>query len=544
MNTALPRVSVIVSTNGRCESLANLVSCLRYQQFKEFELCLVCGPNDDGSRELARSWQASGEIKLAYNDEMNLSCSRNAGLAIAAGEYAAFIDDDALPEAIWLADLTEALRSGDAAGAGGLVFEPNGRSLQFRYSNCNRFGIAEHGLTEPGSAAAFPFSPHFSHFMGTNCIFRRDAITALGGFDEEYQYYLEETDLCCRLVDAGFKLHQLNRAPVYHKFLSGTVRDAAGIMTRNYQTLKSQLYFSLRHARGHASLCEILEVAREFGETKRANLEAHAVAGRLHTATLDEFDADMERAWQVGLVRGLSGVPKLRSTSFFAQPTPFLPFPVKAGVRQGKHIVFLLDAGHNARDLYQRTLKLAESLVADGHLVRMVTVAETKESEDDESVDFAGGVWLHRLTPAFPADPPSPAVAEVKDQFWGRAVAVRAALDRLAFFSAIDLVEDCSASGISLAVALNSPPNLQLCLGSDQAIQTLKEEWPRGPLSVVAQRAAGVVSSRGDKRDWDLLPKVLRDRVEQIPENVLEQGSIYRRRANRLPVSLVVGSGH
>jgi GT2 family glycosyltransferase len=48
--------------------------------------------------------------------------------------------------------------------------------------------------------------------MGTNCSFRRGALLEVGGFDEEYEYYLEETDLCCRLVDRGWKIAGIEQA--------------------------------------------------------------------------------------------------------------------------------------------------------------------------------------------------------------------------------------------------------------------------------------------------------------------------------------------
>jgi glycogen(starch) synthase len=524
-----PRVSVIVSTNGRCASLATLVECLRFQRFGNFELCLVCGPRDDGTRELAGTWHAAGEIKLAFCDEANLSLSRNAGLAIAAGDHVAFIDDDALPEPVWLAQLVAALASGDAVGTGGLVFEPDGRRLQFGYSSCNRFGLSTHGLGAPVDAGAFPLSPSFPHFMGTNCMFRRDAVTALGGFDEEYQYYLEETDLCCRLVDRGGSLRQLDRAPVYHKFLAGTVRDAAGIVTRNYPILKSQLYFSLRHARSHASLGHILEVARKFSEGQRAHLEAHAAAGRVHPSSLDQFDADAERALEVGLTQGLGGTTKVRPVSFFERPPPFLRFPTQAGVAGGRHIVFLLEPRSAAPDLHQRTTRLAERLAAAGHQVRLMAVAAGEGGGPEESVDFEEGVWKHWLKPAFPADPPSPAVARVRERFWGRAVAARAALERIGAFSPIDLIEDRSDSGLSLAVALASLACLQLHVDSDKALRSLQEAWPHGAVAAVAQRAACILSGHRDERAWRRVPVEVRDRVVPVQTSIEEQVEAYSR---------------
>lgn len=525
-----PRVSVVVSTNGRCESLANLVACLRHQRFRDFELCIVCGPKNDGTRELTHSWSATGAIKLVDCNEANLARSRNAGLAVAAGDYVAFIDDDALPEPVWLADLVEGIAFGNASGAGGVVFAPDGRSLQFRYSRCNRFGISAHGLDGPADDDAFPLSPNFPHFMGTNFMLRRHVVVAAGGFDEEYQYYLEETDLCCRLVDQGFALRQLNRAPVYHKFLSGTVRDAAGILINHYPTLKSQLYFSLRHARAHASLPEILDVARRFMETYRSTLRDHVAAGRIHGASLDQFDADVERAWQVGLTRGLSSEPQLRPASFYAQPTSFLPFPVVAGTASGKHIVFLIEKPHEASELHRSTSQLAERLAAEGHLVRFMSVANAEEPGKAESVDFEKGVWNHRLATAFLSEPPSPTLVHAKEQFWGRAMAVRAALARIAEFSPIDLIEDRSDSGLSVAVALSGQFTVQLYVGCGDAAARVKEGWPHHPLAVVAQRASGIVSVCGDKHAWNDLPVEVRSRSVQVPTDVAEQVKVYGRR--------------
>ena len=527
-----PRVSVVVSTNGRCESLANLVECLRHQRFKNFELCVVCGPANDGTRELARSWCVAGHIKLVHCSEANLARSRNAGLAVSAGDYVAFVDDDALPEPGWLGDLVEGLATGDAAGVGGLVFGPDGRTLQFRYSTCNRFGVSTHELDAPADASAFPLSPNFPHFMGTNFMLRREVVAAAGGFDEEYQYYLEETDLCCRLVDQGFGLRQLDRAPVYHKFLSGAVRDSVGIVVKHYPTLKSQLYFSLRHARAHASLLEILDVARHFMETQRSSLEAHVAGGRLHKAALDQFASDVERAWQVGLSHGLSGKPQLRPPSFFARSTPFLPFPVMAGTAHGKHIVFVTEKGHNELPSHREGVRLARRLAAEGHLVRMVSVGNLEEPSPIESVEFEEGVWKHRLAAAVPADLPSPLVVRVKEKFWARAVAVRAALERISSFSPIDLVEDRSDSGLSLAVALSAQFRVQLHGGSSEMALRVKEGWPHDPLAVVAQNATAIVAC-GEEHDWKCLPVEIKTRLVYLSADGGDQVKVYRRRASR-----------
>ena len=58
-------------------------------------------------------------------------------------------------------------------------------------------------------------------------MFRRAAIEAVGGFDETFIYQHEETDLCIRLIRAGYRIVHHPRAVVDHfPALSHFRRDA------------------------------------------------------------------------------------------------------------------------------------------------------------------------------------------------------------------------------------------------------------------------------------------------------------------------------
>ena len=54
------------------------------------------------------------------------------------------------------------------------------------------------------------------HLLGCNCSFRKSALIEIGGFDEEYEYFLDETDVIFRIVDAGYLVAQLPNAFVHH----------------------------------------------------------------------------------------------------------------------------------------------------------------------------------------------------------------------------------------------------------------------------------------------------------------------------------------
>ena len=80
---------------------------------------------------------------------VHLSKSRNIGIAHAAGDVIAFIDDDAIPEPYWLAELAAAYDAPDVGGAGGVVYDHTGASFQYEYSACSRVAVPRFDVKPP-----------------------------------------------------------------------------------------------------------------------------------------------------------------------------------------------------------------------------------------------------------------------------------------------------------------------------------------------------------------------------------------------------------
>jgi len=211
------RVTVVICTYNRAEGLRETLECLKHQNHRDFEVVVVNGPSTDHTSEVLAEYE--GRIRVADNPLANLSVSRNLGIRAAAGDIIAFIDDDALPEFCWLEQATPAFEDPEVGGVGGIVFDHTGMSLQYRYSAANRFGEAEYRDTEPYDDLSRPGGFLVPYLQGTNALFRRPALARIGMFDETFDYYLDETDVCMRMVDAGYVLRQLSDAPVHHKFL-------------------------------------------------------------------------------------------------------------------------------------------------------------------------------------------------------------------------------------------------------------------------------------------------------------------------------------
>jgi glycogen(starch) synthase len=423
-----PRFSIVIPTDGRATALRNTLECLRFIDYPSFEVCVVYGPTSDGTGELLEKYH--GEVKVAACPERNANMARNIGIALAAGEIVAFIDDDGFAEPEWLHDLEEAFRDPLVGGAGGVVYDHTGAKPQYLYSSANRLGQADWQRQIPAHEFNFPFSFNFPYLQGTNCAFRRSALLAVDGFDEEYEYYLDDTDLCCRLVDAGFLIHQLSRALVHHKFLPSHTRNEDRVTRRWYLVVKNKIYFSLINNRGHYGLDQAIRDAASFIDLHERDLQYHLQNGRLEPEHLCTFRSDVERAWEVGLTRGLSGQRRLLQKKTLSRYiTNYLEYPRPCPSAGRQTFVYISNQyppdrmyGGIGRFVHQ----LARDSAALGYHVHVLS-----GGENYDRVDFEDGVWVHRLCSQAAAAPP-PANLEVPSHIWAHATMIKAALDGIA----------------------------------------------------------------------------------------------------------------
>lgn len=408
-----PTVSIVICTDGRAQAVETTLRCLRYLDGPDFEVVVVTGPTRDGTHEIVARW--ADAIRIAHNPQRNLSISRNIGIREAMGDIIAFIDDDGLPEPAWLEQIIAAFDDPQVGAAGGIVLDHTGCRPQYVYAACNRLGNPEWDRRTPADAYNFPYSFNFPYVQGTNSAFRRSALIGVGGFDEEYEYYLDETDLCCRLVDDGWIVRQLPDAHVHHKVLASSIRDADRVTRVFYPVLKNKLYFSLVNNKGHYPVQRAVEDMSTFVALHAGNFQALADAGRLGAEDLRRYVEDTDRAWQDGLERGLQGQRRLLDPATL--PTErvlkVFPRPLPEGGR-GRFVFCSRDyppgrMGGVARYTHQ----LARSVAAAGHHVHVLAAGE-----GHDRIDFEDDVWVHRLAPPSGATPPQPPGFAVPGGVW------------------------------------------------------------------------------------------------------------------------------
>lgn len=451
------KFSIVINTLNRGPSLdATLKSfCwLRYEG--AFEVIVVNGPSTDDSAAVIARWGTS--IRSAECPVANLSVSRNIGIAMASGELIAFIDDDAIPEPEWLEQLAAAYEDPLVGAVGGLVYDHTGYNFQYRYCLVDRLGNADLSLPGPTPHLSFPKSYRFPHLLGANSSFRTSALIQIGGFDEEYEYFLDETDVCLRIVDAGWIIAQREDAYVHHKFAPSNLRGTNRVAKYRFSIIKNKVYFTLKHAREFFSLDGILRAQLQFIDSQRNEMTWAFGERMISQSDLDAFGTDVERAIEIGWQRGLEGArPEMMLTveNRAHWRGDFLSF---APLANQDHCTLVLVSKDFPPDhgggIATFNKDLAEAFAARGNVVHVITL-----SPDINRVDFENGVWIHRMV-VRDVELSADAVASgIPPHIWNWSAVAYAEVERLSTHRKIDVVEapiwDCE--GIAFALAPRWP---------------------------------------------------------------------------------------
>lgn len=208
---------VIVNWNGE-RFLERCLSALRAQTLPPDEIILVDNASSDGSLALARRFP---EVRVVALDS-NTGFARGNNIAIAAAAptstWIALLNPDAYAAPDWLATLLQAARARpDCAVFGSRLLDAT------RPQQLDGDGDAYHisGLVwRIGHGNPVSGQPDQPREVFSACaaaaLYRRDALNAAGGFDEDYFCYVEDVDLGFRLQLAGHRCLQVPQSIVHH----------------------------------------------------------------------------------------------------------------------------------------------------------------------------------------------------------------------------------------------------------------------------------------------------------------------------------------
>ena len=315
----LPTISVIVVSRHRAEALRRAVLAIGQSDHPRLELVVVADP-------AALAGLPASAKTIAF-DEANISAARNLGIAQAAGEIIAFLDDDAVPEPTWASRLAAAFHDPHVVAATGFVRGRNGFSFQWQASEIDQLG-RDHPLEVTGTTLLAARASRAIKTQGTNCAFRAKDLREVGGFDPAYRFYLDEADLNLRMAGRGLTA-VLPLAQVHHGFAASARRRADRVPLSLFEIGASSMFFLRRHA-PERLWAEGLEHLR--GEQRRRALRL-MVEGRIEPREVERLLASLEAGLTEGGTRALADLPTLPDLP--APASRFAPLP-GPGPRPGR----------------------------------------------------------------------------------------------------------------------------------------------------------------------------------------------------------------
>ncbi len=314
--TAL-RASVVIVSRGRPNTLCLCLAGVARQRFASYEVIVVADP---AGLAAVRDLPFAAHLKLIEFDRPNIAEARNLGIAEAAGDVVAFIDDDAVPEPRWLEHLVTAFEDSRVASAGGFVRGRNGISYQWKARTIDTAGHSVPARVDPERVTLLtPPQGRAVKTEGTNMAVRRDILAEMGGFDPAFRFYMDETDLNMRLAHAGLATAIVPLAQVHHAYAPSERRTADRAVTDLRDIAGSQMVFLRKH---HPDPLAWPAIMAELRAHQRRRLLTQMLDGRLEPRDVGRI----LRGFDEGLAAGRSAA-LLPMRPIPAASRGFAPFP-------------------------------------------------------------------------------------------------------------------------------------------------------------------------------------------------------------------------
>jgi glucosyl-dolichyl phosphate glucuronosyltransferase len=232
----MPKISVIVCTYSRADSIKDLLNCLLIQEFNEdYEVIVVDNNSQDNTKQVVGSFEAKFNGRLCYFFEprQGKPYALNLGIKEARGEILVFTDDDCLVQNDYLSNIYETFQKyGNEVGIVGGKIRPHwsgdsnppqwfadiqpGSKLESYFKG--PLGILDYGK-DPYIIDYSHDVPANGHFYGANISIRKEALVRHGYFDPKMTLG-QDTEICLRLFRAGVKGVYSPQVVVHHKIIA------------------------------------------------------------------------------------------------------------------------------------------------------------------------------------------------------------------------------------------------------------------------------------------------------------------------------------
>lgn len=209
-------ISVVIPIYNGANYLKNALKALENQSLdhKQFEVIAIDDGSKDNSLKILEEYSLSSpffSFRYLSHTNSGVSNTRNVGASMCQSEFIAFLDQDAIPSKTWLEEGIKCFKDSSIS-----VIE--GRISAIKSFNATPLThILEN---ETGG-----------RFMTANCIFRASVFREVGGFDLNFPYFLEDSDIAFSILKLGYKIQWAPQVLVFHPYVQKNMAQHVWQMT-------------------------------------------------------------------------------------------------------------------------------------------------------------------------------------------------------------------------------------------------------------------------------------------------------------------------
>lgn len=288
----MPRFSIIIVSWNALHHLQTFLPSVLKSTYEDFEVILADNASTDGSREWVREHYPG--VKIAAFDRNYGYCGgNNRAVPYADGDILLFLNNDVKVTPGWLEPLARLFEDHPEAAAAQPKMRAYEEPKKFEYSGAAGGYLDRYGYpfcrgrifdTVEEDTGQYDDPVPILWASGAALAVRREPFRAIGGFDEDFEFHMEEIDLCWQLWNRGHAVRFCPESVVYHLGGGSLPMESPRKLYYNYrnnltmlwknasrQTLTSR--FSVRYLLDLVSAMRL--AARGKTEELRAVIRAH-----------------------------------------------------------------------------------------------------------------------------------------------------------------------------------------------------------------------------------------------------------------------------
>lgn len=203
-----PFFTIITPTLNEEKFLPHLLTAIKRQKEKDFEIIIVDGGSSDKTNKIAKRFKSTFaaeniSLKLIFSNKPNVSQQRNVGAKLATGQYLVFLDADIIIPPSYLFLIRKAIKkTGEPLLA--TWVEPDSEDLSNKAMT-----MLVNFLIEIGKEVGKPL------LLGYDIIIKKSVFNSIGMFREDIKIG-EDQELAERALKNGYKAHVLRNPTLIH----------------------------------------------------------------------------------------------------------------------------------------------------------------------------------------------------------------------------------------------------------------------------------------------------------------------------------------